>query len=230
MSAFGFRVRTIYHTLLSAYGPQGWWPGDGAFETIVGAVLTQHTSWGNVEGALSLLRKASALRGPRELGHLSPGALERLIRPAGFPRAKAAALRELVALAAQAPGGLDGLLSARPADLRRTLMAVRGIGPETADSILLYAARRPVFVVDTYARRLVGRHRIASPRDSYQRLQRRIERALPPSARLFGEYHALIVRVGKAHCRSAPRCGTCPLAWDLPARSREQTLAHKRLP
>lgn len=216
MESTGFRIRTIYHVLLAAYGPQGWWPGDGVLETIVGAILTQNTSWRNVELALDGLREEGALAGPESLGRLAPEELRRLIRPAGFRRQKAATLRALLARATREPGGLTALLSAGEADLRRSLLAVKGIGPETADSILLYAAGRPVFVVDAYARRLVGRHGLASAEAPYGEIQEMFRRALPRSARVMNEYHALIVRLGKARCRPTPACGGCPLCWDLP--------------
>jgi endonuclease-3 related protein len=211
-----FRIRAIHHTLLAAYGPQGWWPGDGPFETVVGAILTQNTAWKNVELALERLRAERALESPEALGQVEPEDLERLIRPAGFARRKTRTLRGFLSRVAREPGGLEGLLSAGEAPLRRSLLEIPGIGPETADSILLYAAGRPVFVVDAYTRRLAGRHGLADASAAYDDLQRMFLRALPRSARVMNECHALIVRVGKACCRATPICAGCPLAWDLP--------------
>ncbi len=216
MEFAAFRIRTIFHALLARYGPQGWWPGGGPFETIVGAILTQNTSWRSVEQALAGLRDSGALAGPESLDRLAPEVLERLIRPAGFRRQKAATLKRLVARASREPGGLTGFLSAGDADLRRRLLEIKGIGPETADSIMLYAAGRPVFVVDAYTRRLVARHGLMSAEAPYDHVQQMFARALPPSARVMNEYHALIVRLGKTQCRPAPLCLGCPLRWDLP--------------
>jgi endonuclease-3 related protein len=215
------RIRIIYHVLLAAYGPQGWWPGRGPLETIVGAVLTQNTSWRNVEQALEALRTSGALSDHGALGGLAREELERLVRPAGFGRRKAETLRRLLALVPRGPGGLCEWLSTDRDELRRSLLDVGGIGPETADSILLYAAGRAVFVVDAYARRLVGRHGLEHAGAPYERLRHAFEDALPPSVRVMNEYHALIVRLGKAHCRSKPLCSGCPLSWDLPAGTAE---------
>lgn len=227
MKSLPFRIRTAYHTLLAAYGPQGWWPGDAPFETIVGAILTQNTSWKNVERALDGLRGRGALAGPRALRRLSGAELENLIRPAGFARQKAATLRGFLALEARS-GGLSRLLSRQDADLRSSLLAVRGIGPETADSILLYAAGRPVFVVDAYARRFAVRHGIVRNGASRRQVQGLFEGALPRSERVMNEYHALIVRLGKAHCRPTPRCDECPLRWDLENRRPQRGKRRKR--
>jgi endonuclease-3 related protein len=223
----GFRIRTTYQALLAAYGPQGWWPGDGAFETVVGAILTQNTSWKNVEHALANLGDRGALADPEALGSLSGEELERSIRPAGFPRRKAVALRGFLALAGREAGGLPALLARPGADLRGALLGVKGIGPETADSILLYAAGRPVFVVDAYTRRFAGRHGIVGDGSSYGDVQKLFEAALPRSASVMNEYHALIVRLGKTHCRPTPRCGDCPLRWDLTMSSRARGRGHR---
>lgn len=215
-----FRVRVIHRVLLAAYGRQGWWPGTGPFETVVGAILTQNTSWKNVERALARLRGRGALAAPRALARLAPDEIMELIRPAGFARAKSGTLREISARIARSPGGLTGFLSADGAVVRRALLEIRGIGPETADAILLYAAGRPAFVVDAYTRRLVDRHHIAHGAAPYADLKRMFEQALPPSASVLNEYHALIVRLGKTCCRAVPECDGCPLAWDLPGASR----------
>ena len=218
MAATAFRVRLIYHVLLAAFGPQGWWPGGDPFETVVGAVLTQNTSWRNVERALANLRSAGALADPDAMSGLAPGELEDLVRPAGFYRQKASTLKRLLARTSGEPGGLRGVLSRDGAWLRRWLVETKGIGPETADSIALYASGHPTFVVDAYARRLAERHGLIRSGASYAALKALFEDALPRSARVMNEYHALIVRLGKTRCRPRPDCGRCPLSWDLGGR------------
>jgi endonuclease-3 related protein len=215
MGARAFRIRAIYHVLLSAYGPQGWWPAESPLETIVGAVLTQNTSWRNVEKALARLRARGALSSPSSLRCLSAAELEELISPAGFYRQKGSTLRRLLARADDAPGALAGVLSMDRTALRRWLLELKGIGPETADSIILYAAGRPAFVIDAYTRRIGARHGIAPRSAPYEELQRLFEVALPASARLMNEYHALLVRLGKSRCGPTPACSGCPVCWDL---------------
>lgn len=227
----------IYQRLYAAYGPQGWWPGEGPLEVLVGAVLTQNTSWRNVERALDNLRAAGVLS-PSGLRGLPRAELEGLLRPAGTYRVKAARLRALLDYLFRAHGGDPASLSRGDiTSLRPELLAVPGIGPETADSILLYAAGLPTFVIDAYTRRLLARlgwfggdipdeatrgRRLAGERGSSQRLDPLTAsyehiRALflshlPVDSALFGEYHALIVRHGKERCRKrGPRCGGCPL-------------------
>ncbi len=202
----------VYRLLLAAYGPQNWWPGEGPFEVMVGAVLTQNVSWRNVERALENLKAAGVLS-PAGLRALPQEELERLIRPAGFFRVKARRLRALLDYLERAHGG-DPTALARGdlADLRRDLVAIPGIGPETADSILLYAAGRPTFVVDAYTGRLLSRLGWMSSRTPYEERRAFFMAHLPPLPSLFNEYHALIVRHGKECCRQeAPRCCSCPL-------------------
>jgi len=208
------RIRASCDTLLKAFGPQGWWPGDSVWEIMAGAVLTQRTAWSNAELALERLRSAGALDCAAIL-ELGVPALERLVRPAGFYRSKAGTLMALAELALSR-GGPERLLRDRTATVRRTLLAVRGIGAETADAIALYAGGHPVFVVDAYARRYATRHGLALPDDDYEALQHLFESALGADAPVLGEYHALIVQLGKACCRPRPLCDGCPLASDLP--------------
>lgn len=206
----------IYGKLIRAYGPQGWWPGDTPFEVAVGAILTQRTNWRNAERAIANL-KAAGLLDPEALHEIPQRELERLIRPAGFYRQKAGRLKGFLELL-RSQGGMDGLLRLPLPELRERLLSVPGIGPETADSIALYAAGRPIFVVDAYTRRILSRLGLIQGNEPYGELQGLFHRNLPGDTRLFKEYHALLVRHGKEHCRSRPRCGGCPIG-DLCPRS-----------
>ncbi len=206
-----FPARAVFRALWRAYGPQGWWPGRTPFEVMVGAILTQNAAWINVERAIARLRRRRALT-PRALHALPERKLADLIRPAGYFRVKARRLRSLTGLLAGEFGGrLDRLFRLSTAQLRERLLATHGIGPETADSILLYAAGRPVFVVDAYTRRVLQRHGWARGDESYDELAAAFTRRLPRDTRLFNEYHALLVALGKRCCRPKPRCETCPL-------------------
>lgn len=184
----------------------------------MGAILTQNTAWPNVERTLKRLR-ARKLLTARGLLALREGELARLIRPAGTYRVKARRLRAFLAfLRARFGGRFGGLRRAPLGELRTTLLSVSGIGPETADAILLYAGGRPVFVVDAYTRRVLARHRLVPPAIGYEALRGLLERHLPRDPALFNEYHALLVAVGKRYCRSRPLCEACPLRFDLKGR------------
>jgi len=186
----------IYERLLEQYGPQNWWPARTRAEMMIGAVLTQNTAWTHVEKALSNLRKHSALNFQTLEKTPVPRLIE-WIRPAGYFNQKAGYLKNLAALVTEHQS-LARLFRQETAELRRRLLAVKGIGPETADSILLYAAKRPVFVVDAYTRRLLSRH--GYPKQavaSYNDIAVLFTRALPPDVQLYNEYHALIVRWAK---------------------------------
>jgi endonuclease III related protein len=185
---------------------------------VVGAILTQNTAWGNVERALAALR-ARRLLAAASLSGLAPGRLASLIRSSGTFRVKARRLRAFLAyLNERYQGSLDRMSRAPLDVLRRELLAVPGIGPETADSVLLYALGRPVFVVDAYTRRVLARHRLLPHDAGYEEVRAFFEHHLPSDPRLFNEYHALLVAVGKAYCRSRPRCAECPLRFDLRGR------------
>src|SRR4029077_19075640 len=188
-------------------------------EIIVGAILTQNTSWSNVELAIRSLRRNKLLT-PGAIEAVTLHRLAMLIRSSGYFRQKAKKLKAFVSfLRAQHQGSLVKMLRTPTEILRQQLLGVHGIGPETADSILLYAGRHPVFVVDAYARRMLERHRLAAPKHSYEELRQFFERKLPADVPLYNEFHALIVRTGKDYCRASnPRCEKCPLHRFLPER------------
>ncbi|HSP55698.1 MAG TPA: endonuclease [Dehalococcoidia bacterium] len=203
--------RDVYERLLVAYGPQHWWPGETAFEVIVGAILTQSAAWTNVEKALANLKAAGALS-PQGLHGLSEGEIARLIRPSGYFNAKARKLMAFVEmLHVQFRGDLERLLTLPRDDLRALLLSTHGIGPETADSIVLYAAGQASFVIDAYTRRMFSRMGVTPSHDSYEGWRALFLDALPADAPMFNEYHALIVAHGKSVCRKTPRCRECVL-------------------
>jgi len=202
-------LERIYRALLGRFGCQHWWPGT-AEEMVIGSVLTQYTRWENAELALHRLR-ARRLGNLAGVAGLTNAALGRLVRPAGCASVKAERLRA-VAGWIEARGGLTGLRRLPTARLRTGLCGVRGIGPETADAILLYALGRPVFVVDDYTRRVLHRYGILTGHERYGAVQQLLHSSLPPEPALYGEYHALIVRLAKTHCRVKPSCAGCPLA------------------
>lgn len=204
-------LMAIYQTLHQQWGPQHWWPGDSPFEIIVGAILTQNTNWTNVEKAISNLKSAGVLD-PQVLHEMATDQLGELIRPAGYYRIKTKRLKSFLAwLFEVAAGDLYALEPRRTDALREALLAVHGIGPETADSILLYALERPVFVVDTYTARIAVRHRLIESPFGYDELQDLFQSNLPEDIQLFNEYHALIVKVGKEFCKPRAKCDNCPL-------------------
>ena len=215
----------IYSRLYDAYGPQEWWPGDSPFEVIAGSILTQSAAWSNVEKALANLKAASALS-PEGIAALPEAELAQLIRPSGYFNAKARKLKAFVELLNESfTGDLDRMLATPASELRPALLATRGIGPETADSILLYAAGQPVFVIDAYTRRTFLRLGLVPEADNYDGWQRLFMRALPADAPLFNEFHALIVRHGKDVCRKRPLCQKCPLLPICPVGSRGGSVA-----
>ncbi len=205
----------LYRELLARHGPQGWWPARTAFEVAVGAILTQHTAWTGAARAVAALR-AGGLLTPARLATCDVGAVAGLVRPAGTYRLKARRLLDFTRWLLDRFGGdFRGMRHAPLGPLRRELLAVRGLGPETVDAILLYAADRPVFVADAYARRVLTRHRLLPAGAGYEEARAFLESHLPSDPGLFNEFHALLVAVGKAHCRASPRCERCPLRYDL---------------
>jgi endonuclease III related protein len=201
-----------YNSMFTAFGPQHWWPGRTAFEVIVGAILTQNTSWTNVERAIANLREARLLT-PAAIEKAPLAQLERLVRPSGYFRQKARKLKEFCAfLRREYRGSLKRMFDTSTIVLREKLLGVFGIGPETADSILLYAGDHPVFVVDAYTRRMLQRHGWTREDAKYDDIRWMFERQFPGETERFNEFHALIVRTGKHYCRTAqPVCGECPL-------------------
>ena len=202
--------RVIFDRLLAAYGPQAWWPARDPFEMMAGALLTQRTTWRNAEQALASLRRSDTLS-PETLACLPTPDLEALIRPAGTFRVKAPRLRALAQWYIDA-GGYEFLMARSTAALRAELLGLAGIGPETADDILVYAFGRPVFVVDAYARRILARYGWVGGDEPYERLSAAVADTLGRDAAMLGEFHALLVEHGKRHCRATPRCAECPLA------------------
>lgn len=201
----------IYRCLYEAYGPQHWWPGDTPFEIVVGAILTQSAAWPNVEKAIANLKAADALS-PQGLLRLPQGEVARLVYPAGYFNAKARKLKAFVQMLFAGYGGsLDALFALPLESLRQKLLSTHGIGWETADSIILYAAHKPIFVIDAYTRRLFSRLGLRPDRDDYRSWQVLFMDNLPPDVSLFNEYHALIVRQAKTVCRRLPLCAGCPL-------------------
>jgi endonuclease III related protein len=210
-------LRAYYDALLGAYGPQHWWPGRTRLEIIVGAILVQNTAWTNVEPAIANLRRAKLLT-PGAIEGVPFARLAQLVRSSGYFREKAKKLKAFVRfLRKEHHGSLNKMFRTPTAALREQLLAVHGIGPETADAILLYAGEHAVFVVDAYARRMLERHGLAELRHGYEYLRHFFESNLPADPALYNEFHALIVHAGKHYCRAKnPRCSECALLSLLP--------------
>ena len=206
------RLHELYERMYDCLGPQGWWPGDSPFEVMVGAVLTQNTNWKNVERAIDNL-KGAGLLAPDKLAELPTGLLAEYIRPAGYYNIKAGRLRNLLQyIIDHHQADLDAFLGQDLAELRPQLLSVKGVGPETADSILLYAANLPIFVVDAYTHRILGRHGLIDEDTDYHRIQELFMDNLEANTPLYNEYHALLVRIGNPYCKKTnPDCANCPL-------------------
>ncbi len=209
----GKQLKAIYRVLYRAYGPQHWWPADTPFEVMVGAVLTQNTAWANVEKAIANLKRERLLTTPSRMNSVAPEKLASLIRPSGHFNIKTKRLRHLLTfIDTQYSGSLKRMFAADSALLREQMLTVNGIGPETADSILLYAGDKPFFVVDSYTRRVFSRQGLIADNSDYHTVQGLFMDNLPRDARFYNEYHALIVRIGKEHCKKTrPLCSDCPL-------------------
>lgn len=201
----------IYRKLYSAYGPRNWWPGETSFEVMVGAILTQNTSWRNVEKAIQKLKGKTVLN-PEGIHRLKKSELARLIKSSGYYRIKTDRLKSFIDfLFKEYDGDLKRMKRERLDELREMLLSVKGVGPETADSILLYGLKKPIFVVDAYTKRILSRHGIISEKASYEEVQKLFMDHLPHDEKLFNEYHALLVHLGKTLCKKIPKCDLCPL-------------------
>lgn len=208
-------ILDVYTRLLKTHGPQYWWPGNSRFEIMVGAVLTQNTAWVNVERAIVNLKKARALS-PEAIVKAHPKRLASWLKPSGYFNVKAQRLKAMCRWLIER-GGVRAIARLPTAELREALLAVHGIGPETADDILLYAFNRPVFVIDAYTRRIFFRLGLIHGTEDYETLRQWFENALAPDVPMFNEYHALIVAHAKDVCRTKPLCERCCLSAACPA-------------
>ena len=205
-------LEAIYQRLFEAFGPQHWWPAETREEVIIGAILAQNTAWANVARAVERLGRADCLT-LRGIDRMPLDRLARLVRPSGTYRIKAERLKTFANwLQVNFDGDLDALFGMGTDRARKELLSIDGIGPETADAILLYAGRLPTFVVDAYTRRIMRRHFVVPPQSTYAQAKRVFESALAADQRLYNEYHALLVELGKRYCRPRARCEGCPLA------------------
>jgi len=203
-------LQKIYDKLLNHFGNQNWWPAETKFEVIVGAILTQQTSWKNVEKSIKNLKDKNVLE-PKKLFNLPVKRLESLIKPCGFFKVKTKRLRSFLEFFVENyDSNLDIMFETSLNDLRNNLLSVHGIGPETCDSILLYAGDKPIFVVDAYTLRLCERYSIINSRN-YEEVRKFFEKNLSKDVNLFKEFHALIVELGKNYCKTKPKCVECPL-------------------
>lgn len=209
-------LHSIYHKLYLHFGAQNWWPADSPFEVIVGAILTQNTNWQNVEKAINNLKKHRLLN-PNKLYRLSQKRLAALIIPAGYYNIKAKRLKNFLGFLMDSyQGRLKKMSLLDTQSLRYQLLSVNGIGPETADSILLYAFKKPIFVIDAYTRRILVRHRLIKENFGYSEIQNLFMQSLKADVKLFNEYHALLVRLAKEVClKHKPKCDSCPLKGEF---------------
>ncbi len=205
------KLNNIYKKLYRAFGPQHWWPGDTPFEIAVGAVLTQNTNWSNVEKAIVNLKRAEALNA-ESIYEMKTDRLASLIKPAGYFNIKAKRLKAFIDfLMNEYHGSMKRMAGEKMETLRAKLLTIHGIGSETADSILLYALEKPIFVIDAYTKRVLSRHNIVRNNESYEKIQELFHSTFTKNAKLFNEYHALFVKLGKTYCITKPRCEGCPL-------------------
>jgi endonuclease-3 related protein len=223
MTDLSFRLMGIFSSLYSFYGPQKWWPAETPFEVAIGAILTQNTNWLNVEKAIRNL-KSKDLLNLEGLNNIPIEELSLFIKPSGYYNIKAKRIRAFLDFMVDNNyRSIEVLKKLETDNLRRKLLSVYGIGFETADSILLYALEKPVFVIDAYTKRILSRHGIMNHKSSYKDFQDLFHSELASEVRLFNEYHALLVRVGKEFCKSKPACGGCPLSDD----SHQYSIGHE---
>jgi endonuclease-3 related protein len=208
------KLLQIYNRLYRHFGPQHWWPAKTPFETSIGAILTQNTAWSNVEKAINNLKKEKLLD-LKKISKISTGRLASLIKPAGYFNVKAKRLQSFFDYlnSEKCGNSLSQLRKVSSLEMRKRLLAVKGIGPETADSIMLYALNKPLFVVDAYTKRIFSRHGFVSETAAYDEIKRLFETNLSRSVKLYNEYHALIVRLAKECCKTTPICDKCPLNY-----------------
>lgn len=205
------KLALMYKKLYACFGPQHWWPGETPFEVAVGAILTQNTNWINVEKAIANLKNAKVLNSAA-LHDISHDRLAALIRPAGYFNIKSKRLKNFISfLINEYHGSMSKMAKEDLSSIRKKLLSVNGIGPETADSIMLYALEKPVFVIDAYTKRVLSRHNILAHDASYDIFQGLFHSKLKENLSLFNEYHALFVRLAKENCRTKPLCAGCPL-------------------
>ncbi len=206
------QLKTIYNLLYKEFGPQDWWPGESAFEIMVGAILTQNTNWGNVEKAINNLKKEKVLSA-KKLYNLHPKTLANLIKPAGYFRVKTKRLHNFLEFFLnEYQGQLKKMQDQELTDLRPKILEVNGVGQETADSMLLYALEKPIFVIDAYTKRIFCRHNLLAEEATYTETQELFMDNLKNEVKFFNEYHALLVKCGKDYCRPKnPKCEQCPL-------------------
>ena len=205
------KLTEIYRLLYERYRCQHWWPGHSRFEIVVGAILTQNTNWGNVEKAIKNLKAAKSLTAEK-LYEMDISSLAEMIRPAGYYNIKAGRLKNFLEwLFKEHDGDLNRLEDTDPETLRRAFLQIKGVGPETSDSIVLYAFDKPVFVVDAYTCRIMGRHGLIEDGADYEQVRDFFQSYLDRNVKLFNEYHALLVRLGKEYCRPKAKCDGCPL-------------------
>lgn len=209
-------IRRVYKSLLENYGPQSWWPSDSPFETMVGAILTQNTTWTHVEKAINNLKANKALT-PETILYRDEAQIAAWIKPSGYYNVKTRRLRALCAWLVES-GGEEAIAKMPTPALREALLGVKGVGPETCDDILLYALNRPVFVIDNYTRRIFSRLDLIDGGESYDELQALFEQAMGDDRDVFSEYHALIVIHAKEVCRKKPACHACCFATSCPGR------------
>jgi endonuclease-3 related protein len=218
-------LMNIYRKLYQAYGPRDWWPAETSFEVMVGAILTQNTSWRNVEKAIQKLKGKGVLN-PEGIHDLKKTQLASLIKSSGYYRIKTDRVKAFVNfLFEEFDGDLKRMGRERLGELREKLLGVKGIGPETADSILLYGLKKSIFVVDAYTKRILSRHKMILENTAYEEVQKLFMEHLPLDEKLFNEYHALLVHLGKTVCKKIPRCDICPLRdkignkkWEMESR------------
>ncbi|MBI5678655.1 MAG: endonuclease III domain-containing protein [Planctomycetes bacterium] len=205
------KLLKIYQKMFDAFGPRQWWPGETPFEVVIGAILTQNTNWSNVEKAIKNLKTAGKLS-PEGIYGLSIAELAELIKPSGFFNVKAKRVKAFINwLFSRYEGNLSKMFAQDLQTLRSELLSVKGIGPETADSILLYAGNMPTFVVDAYTHRIFSRHELIPEESTYDEMKSFFEENLPEDVQLFNEYHALLVNIGKTFCKTKKVCEPCPL-------------------